>query len=293
MEQSSAFFSSVEELVPHGPEELREVYVSQSGYTVLSTGVIDGRRVALKSLNPGRAGDPFYEGLLVKEFEIGRHLDHPNICRTLDFISIPELGNCIVMQWIEGESLQNLLDRGVAVPPRKLFLQLCDALEYIHSRQIIHRDLKPGNILITTNGQNVKLIDFGLSDTDDYAVLKNPAGTPDYASPEQKRGESLDNRSDIYSLGRIMQEMGVYSGIAGACLKEDRNERISDVADVRSALTRRYRVRNLLIAATFVLAMSASGALYALLPDIRKAREQRAVDAVYEQISSEIRSAGN
>ena len=60
-----------------------------------------------------------------------------------------------------------------------------DALEYIHGKQTAHRDLKPSNIMITRNGQHVKLIDFGLSDTDDYAVYKQPAGTEGYISPEQ------------------------------------------------------------------------------------------------------------
>lgn len=292
MEQSSAFFTSIDELAPSGPDGLREVYVSQSGYAVLSTGVLDGKRVAFKSLKPAYIGDPFYEGMLEKEYEIGCRLDHPNICRTLDFIALPEQGNCIVLQWVEGESLQALLDRGAKLPVRKIIDQLCDALEYIHCRQIIHRDLKPSNILITANGQNVKLIDFGLSDTDDYAVLKNPAGTLDYASPEQRRGESLDGRSDIYSLGRIMQALGACPRIAAICLKENRDERYADITEVRAALGRKYRLRRVLIAAALALTVACGIAFYALLPDIRRAREQRAVDAAYERITSEIRDAG-
>lgn len=291
MERSSVFFTSIDELAPSGPEGLREVCVSQSGYTVISTGVLDGKRVALKSLKPAYIGDPFYEGLLEKEYEIGCHLDHPDICRTIDFINFPEQGNCIVLQWVEGESLQALLDRGAKLPVRKLIDQLCDALEYIHCRQIIHRDLKPGNILITTNGQNVKLIDFGLSDTDDYAVLKNPAGTLDYVSPEQMRGETLDCRSDIYSLGRIMQALGACPRIAAVCLKENRCERYADITEVRAALGRKYRQRKLLTATALALTIACGIVFYALMPDIRRAREQRAVDAVYERVTSEIRDA--
>ncbi len=292
MDQSSAFFSSCEELSAPGLEGFREVYVSRSGYTVISTGALDGRRVALKSLKAEYRGNPFYEGLLHKEYEIGCGLDHPDICRTLDFVTTAESGNCIVLQWVEGESMQALLDRGAKLPARKVIMQLCDALEYIHCRQIIHRDLKPDNILITTNGRNVKLMDFGLSDADDYAVLKNPAGTLDYASPEQRRGEMLDNRSDIYSLGRIMCAMGVYPRIADICLKESREERYADISEVRAALQRKYRLRRIIVAAALSLTVACGIAFHALFPDIRSAREQRAVDAAFERISGEIRDAG-
>ena len=88
----------------------------------------------------------------------------------------------------------------------KILDELCQALSYIHSLQIIHRDLKPENILITRNGSNVKLIDFGLSDTDSYSILKHPAGTLKYASPEQKVPQTtIYNKADIYSLGVILE----------------------------------------------------------------------------------------
>ena len=90
----------------------------------------------------------------------------------------------------------------------KILDELCQALSYIHSLQIIHRDLKPENILITRNGSNVKLIDFGLSDTDSYSILKHPAGTLKYASPEQQVPQTtIDNKADIYSLGVILEEI--------------------------------------------------------------------------------------
>ena len=76
---------------------------------------------------------------------------------------------------------------------------LIDALSYLHSRQTQHRDLKPSNIILTDNGQYLKLIDFGLSDTDSHAILKAPAGTEGYMAPE--------GSSDIYSLGCILREM--------------------------------------------------------------------------------------
>ena len=217
-----------------------------------------------------------------------RHtLDHPNICPVLDFMNIPGLGNCIVMQWIDGESLADLLPNLSHRSPsgrstlRKIIFELCDALEYLHRHQIIHRDLKPGNIMITRNGRNVKLIDFGLADADWYATFKNPAGTKDFISPEQMAGESVDCRTDIYSLGKIMQAMGIYSRIASVCAVEDRDKRYG-------AHRRKHWFWIFLIASWLCVILSFS----MLLPDIRAWRERRAVYSVFERISSEIKETG-
>ena len=209
MEDTSEFLGSCEELVGDSQMDIQKVYESRGGYTLVSKMAVGGRLVALKSLKPEYVGNPFYEGLLRKEYEIGSGLNHPNICPVLGFVNIPGLGNCIEMRWVDGERLGALIGRK-GLPVRKIILEICDALEYLHRNQIIHRDLKPSNILITNNGQNVKLIDFGLSDADWYTLFKNPAGTRDYVSPEQLAGEDVDCRTDIYSLGRIMQELGVY-----------------------------------------------------------------------------------
>ncbi|WP_220432121.1 protein kinase domain-containing protein, partial [Segatella copri] len=88
-----------------------------------------------------------------------------------------------------------------------IFLQLLDAVHYIHAKQIVHRDLKPSNIMITHNGNHVKLIDFGLSDTDDFTILKQPAGTPGYISPEQIVSQQADIRNDIFSIGCILEKI--------------------------------------------------------------------------------------
>ncbi len=329
MEETSAFFGSYEELSDGGSGDIQKIHESPESYSILSRATLDGKLVALKSLKPEYVGNPFYEGHLRKEYEIGRTLNHPNICPVLDFMNIPAHGNCIVMQWIDGESLADLLqdlpDRSLSLPyrslnlskrtdhrsfrrfdrlsdrseglsakslARKIILELCDALEYLHRNQIIHRDLKPGNIMITRNGQNVKLIDFGLADSDWYAVLKNPAGTKDYISPEQMAGESVDCRTDIYSLGRIMQRIGVYSRIAAVCAAKDRGKRYGSASEVRSAILREERKRRwfwiLLIASWLCMILSFS----MLVPDIKAWRERRAVDSVFEEISADIREAG-
>lgn len=303
MEETSAFFGSYEELSDGEPGDIQKIHESPESYSILSRMILGGKLVALKSLKPEYVGNPFYEGLLRKEYEIGRSLDHQNICPTLDFINIPNLGNCIVTQWIDGCSLAEWLRtnprRSLSLSKRtdrsairKILLELCDALEYLHRNQIIHRDLKPSNIMITRNGQNVKLIDFGLADADWYATFKNPAGTKDYISPEQMAGDSVDCRADIYSLGKIMQRMGVYSRIAAVCAAEDRDKRYGSVAEVRSVILEKGKRRHWIAFAAIASVLAIVLSLSLMLPDIKAARNRRAVDSVFEEISVDIKEAG-
>ena len=180
---------------------LQEYYVSQSGHTRLFTATKYGKRYVLKCLKKDFLYTPVYQQALTKEFEIGLELEHPNICRTLSLEQLPELGTTIVMEHIDGETLKSLINRKALTHElgRKIILQLMNALEYMHSKQIIHRDLKPSNIMITHTGQNVKIIDFGLSDSDAFFILKHPAGTTGFIAPEQFMPDAkAEPRTDIF-----------------------------------------------------------------------------------------------
>lgn len=199
----------------------------------------NGKIHILKALRKEYKDNPTYEHLLVKEFEIGYGLDHPNICKTISFEHIDPIGNAIVLEWVDGEDLGTLLasENAGNKTRLKIVCELCDALDYIHHKQIVHRDLKPDNILITHNGMNVKIIDFGLSDTDYHSILKSPAGTMSYASPEQIAGITLDCRSDIYSLGRILALVTPqYRRIIAKCCRKDREDRYATAAEVKEAV---------------------------------------------------------
>ena len=164
----------------------------------------------MKTLQPDYATQAFYQKALQKEFNIGYQLEHPHICRTLGWENVEGIGQCIILEYIDGLTLKEWMEEGKLTKElsQKIIIELCEALQYLHKKQIVHRDLKPSNILITHNGNNVKLIDFGLSDCDDYDILKLPAGTRYYLAPEVLvPGSPLDSRSDIYSLGIILGEM--------------------------------------------------------------------------------------
>lgn len=214
--------------------DMRELYVSTSGHARLFVASRYGKRYVLKCLKPDFMFMPVYRMALSKEFEIGLQLDHPNICRTISMENLPELGETIVMEYIDGKTLQQFIDENLLTPQlgEKIVEQTIDALDYMHSKQIFHRDLKPTNIMITHNGQNVKIIDFSLSDSDAFDVLKMPAGSDGYIAPEQKQpGAKASIAADIYSLGMVVNDIFGFTGdsklraIAQACMNQEPNKR--------------------------------------------------------------------
>ena len=172
-----------------------------------------GRWWLLKGLKKEIAGEAGYQQRLRKELEIVMPLQHPNIVTAVGLEEVEGLGLCIVMEYVDGMTLKEWLQgKTTRQAQRRVLRELLEAIDYIHKKGIVHRDLKPENIIITRNGENVKLIDFGLADTDSHAVLKQPAGTTGYMSPEQKEIPVADVRNDIYSLGVIMQQMNLGRG---------------------------------------------------------------------------------
>ena len=232
--------------LPSGPEnadsasnDLELIHTSKDGFNELYRICKSGRFFVYKALKKEYRGNLMYEDLLTKDFNIGFSLTHPGLCQYFAKISHPEIGNCIVMEWIDGCTLEELIVSGNIDKPlaEKIICEICDALGYMHRRQVIHRDLKPENILVTHNGQNVKIIDFGLSDADSFAAFKAPAGTRIYASPELLAGEPIDNRSDIWSLGVIIGETHTYyRNVAARCLLRDREKRLASAEDVKRAV---------------------------------------------------------
>ncbi len=238
--------------------------IDTKGYSSLYTATYHGKKVILKGLKHEFKNERFYQDLLKKEFEISRSLDHPNIVKTIDFQNIPNLGDCIVMEYVEGTTLKEFAERHKDAESQsrkakdvydKILNELLDAMSYFHSKQIIHRDLKPSNILITNNGNNVKIIDFGLSDTDDYVILKQAAGTRRYAAPEQMiPNHTIDCRADIYSLGIILKNNfpKSYRKIADRCAQQDRDMRYSSIDEIKKHIKKK-KVSNITILISIIL----------------------------------------
>lgn len=232
--------------------------LSSEGHNALYVATRFGRKYVLKALaEPYRESTPHIE-LLRKEFTIGVGVDHPNIVRLLDFGHMESIGWYIQMEYIDGITLDQFLEtRPSSTIRRRILEQLLDALAFLHERQIIHRDIKPANILITRNGSTVKLIDFGVSDTDDYVTFKQPAGSMAYIAPEQLAGKPVDNRADIYSVGKIIALLfpHCYRYIARKCTRANPADRYSSCAQVLRAIHRIDRLRLWLPISLMVLAI--------------------------------------
>ena len=221
------------------------------------------RIVAIKCVRPEFRDNPLYWDMLRKEYEIGHSLNHPNIREYYSLDNDPELGICLEMEWVDGDSLDQLLPecRRNAELRDKIARQILDAVRFMHLKQVIHRDLKPGNILVTRNGQNVKLIDFSLSDSDSHLVLKGNAGTARYASPEQKECGPADFRSDIFSIGVILSEMSDnrrYRNVSRKCMRQDKDRRYPDIDRLEAALFPPSYHGLGLIAAAVIIALAVS-----------------------------------
>ncbi|MDE5997676.1 MAG: protein kinase [Muribaculaceae bacterium] len=191
------------------------LYRSPNGATEIHAATRYGKLFVLKGLASEYRDDPIYNICMAKEFEIGITLDHPNIRRTIGFEDIDCLGKRIVLEYIDGVTLADEMAEGKLTPERamSIALQIAATLRYLHSKQICHRDLKPENILLPHQGDTVKIIDFNLSDRDDYIVLKKPAGSKRYMAPELADPESAPTpETDYYSLGVVMRELAEASG---------------------------------------------------------------------------------
>lgn len=176
---------------------------------------------ALKMISPRLAEQKILAKRLEHEAQAARTLVHGNIVSVYDVGTSTDGAPYLIMDYIEGDSLENLLVKEALLTPKRalpIFIQIAEALVHAQQKSIVHRDLKPSNILLTRTpgGEDmVKIVDFGIakvSDQDraDKTKLTQTGellGTPLYMSPEQCTGEDLDARSDIYSFGCIMHEV--------------------------------------------------------------------------------------
>lgn len=235
--------------------EWRDITLKQNhSHTQIYTASRYGRRFLLKALAPEASGLTDYRIQQEQEFQLAVQLVHPNIAAIYSLEEISGVGRCIVQEWIDGQTLGEWLQTKPSKTSRERVLnQLMEAMEYIHSRQLVHRDLKSDNILITRNGTNVKLIDFGLSLTDDtLSPLTN------------------DPRKDIIALQQLFPDI---------CPKGS----FANIAALRRAINRRKRLIRLLPVILSALLLAAAITLFYLSWHERQIEQRR-----FETMSEEI-----
>ena len=195
-----------------GRYELESV-IGQGGMARVFKGAdtVLNRTVAIKVLSPQFANDEQFVARFRREAQAAAALNHPNIVSVYDTGSQGDV-HYIVMEYVEGRTLRDVIKgEGPLLPERAIEIAeaVCSALSAAHEGGLVHRDIKPGNIMITRDGE-VKVMDFGIARTSTGDTLTQTAsilGTASYLSPEQAQGESVDARSDIYSLGCVEYEM--------------------------------------------------------------------------------------
>lgn len=271
-DSTSGFFSGDFEGVTQEFTEVTEL--RRTSHNILLKGKRRGRWWLLKGLLPEEEGQPAFQEMLRKECELllrAQVPGHPSIVKTTGIESIPNSnlinskfkGNqsFIVMEYVDGETLKDYLATNPSGNAKmKIARELIDAVSYLHHLDIVHRDLKPSNIMVTRNGRNVKLIDFGLADSDFFAILKQPSGTEDYMSPEQREGSLPDVRNDIFSLGRILEGMHLgndKSKVVKRCLQPI-DRRYHNLEELQDDLRRIKRTKQLrLFACLFAVCLCA------------------------------------
>jgi serine/threonine-protein kinase len=169
------------------------------------------RLVALKFLPPDLTRDFQSKERFINEARAASSFDHPNICTVYDIGEAEDGQSFIAMPCYEGETLKSRIERAPMTTEEaaKIALQIVQGLSKTHQKGIIHRDVKPANILVTTEGV-AKILDFGLSKLRGQTVLTkegSTVGTVAYMSPEQARGDPVDHRTDIWSIGVVLYEM--------------------------------------------------------------------------------------
>jgi serine/threonine-protein kinase len=194
--------------------------VGGQGAVYKATDIKLGRPVVIKVIPPELSSKEANLKRFEREARLASSLDHPNICTIFDLDEVDGV-HFIAMQFVEGKNVRQLVaGRPLELKTALLIgLQVADALAAAHSRGIIHRDIKSGNVMVTSSGQ-VKVLDFGLAKLIDQTEAATsglhrteltevgiPYGTATYAAPEQARGDRVDKRADIFSLGVLLYEM--------------------------------------------------------------------------------------
>lgn len=281
-DNESTYNSQVSGIVPDDYEGIESQFTQVSELPSLSQcrlvkAMRYGRWHVLKGLKPEYAGDVAYTQRLRKELEMMMKLSHPGILQVYGMeqdCKDPAVGMnaFIVMEWVDGMTLGEWLATSPSLNLRqRVAEEMLDTMSYMHRQGVVHRDLKPENIMITRNGSNVKIIDFGLADNDSYAVFKNPAGTEQYIAPEQLNSNVADSRNDIYSLGIVLNLMhmgSAYKGVVKKCLMpiSARYQSVDEIKEDLERSKRRHRtgrVAGFAIAVSLVIASILLGLGYA------------------------------
>jgi len=285
-------FSSKEVIRSDEYAEIKPFCASRYGNSRLFTANYNGKKVVIKTLKTDRAHDAKCRASLRQEYDITSMLDNKFVRKAIDFVQIGGLGDCIVFEFVEGKSLAEHVRVGTLTEKqvKSILTDVCDALLYLHRNQVIHCNLKPENIIVTPDSR-IKIIDIGIPETDPDADRELLIKEMEFVAPEIIKGEDVDNRADIYSIGKIMEFLGErnitkqFMAVATHSTQFSKEQRFDSISEVRSAIAKGHPVvKTIVIVLIFVLLGFLA---YIYVPKIkanveRERAERMAVDFAHE-----------
>lgn len=265
--------------------DLRLIHTSRYGNSRVFTANYNGKKVIVKALKKECADDAACKASLKLEFETTSILDNKYIRRALDFVQIEGMGDCIVFEYVEGKSLAEHVRVGTLSEKqvKSVLAEVCEALYYLHRNGIVHCNLNPDNIMVTANDCRVKLIDIGVPETKQEADRELLIKEMEFVAPEIIKGEDVDSRADIYSIGKIMEFIGErniskqFSAVATHCTQFSREQRFDNISDVRSAITKGHSFVKLIIVAVVLAVLAGLAVIYVpkIKANVEKERAER------------------
>ena len=236
-------FEPAEEPRSKDYDNIKPFYASTYGNSRLFTANYNGRKVIIKALKAEHANDPK---------------------------SIPGLGDCIILEYIDGKSLAEHVRVGTLNEKqiKNVLIDICDALNYMHQRMIIHCDLKPENIIVTANDLRAKIIDIGLPETEYKTDRELLIKENEFIAPELIKGEEADPRSDVYSLGKIIEFisernlLSQFKSVATHCTQFSREQRFDNITEVRSLLTKGISAVKIILLLLALIALAVAAYIY-------------------------------
>ena len=268
---------------------LRLLHTSRYGNSRVYTASFNGKKVIVKALKAECANDAACKESLRQEYETTSMLDNKYIRKALDYVTIEGLGDCIIFDYIDGKSLAEHVRVGTLSEKqvKSVLAEVCDALYYLHRNGIVHCNLNPDTIMVTAADCRAKLIDLGIPETKQDADRELLIKEMEFVAPEIIKGEDIDSRADIYSIGKIMEFIGErniskqFGAIATHCTQFSKEQRFDSISEVRSAITKGHSFVKLIIAAVVLAILAGLAVIYVpkIKANVEKERTERlAVD---------------
>ena len=274
--------------------DLKLLHTSRYGNSRVFTARFNGKKVIVKTLKPECANDLACRESLKQEYETTSFLENKYIRKALDFVQIEGLGDCIIFEYIEGKSLAEHVRVGTLSEKqvKNILAEVCDALYYLQRNGIVHSNLNPENIMVTANDYRVKLIDIGVPETKQDADRELLIKEMEFVAPEIIKGEEVDNRADIYSLGKIMEFIGErniskqFGSVATHCTQFSREQRYDNISDVRSAISKGHSFIKVIILVVLAAILGVLAFIY--IPKIKANVEKERAERLEVEFNREV-----